>query len=163
MRSWVVLLIALSASAVPALAQPSETCTSADLGISDTFPIGGFTPVADDDFAMTGTGCSEEGSDLAVCFTPTDDCTVTILCGIDTGTSAVNVFDGPCSSSPAACSASQSGSPGEISSVALVGGQNTCVVCEFSDPGLAEFSVVATAGDCGSLPVELMSFSVEGE
>ncbi|MCP3961515.1 MAG: hypothetical protein GY719_27040 [bacterium] len=154
----IFFVLALLAGA--AQAQPSEDCTNVDLGGSDSFPSGGF-PVTVDDFTMSGS-CAEQGVDSAVCFTTENDCTVDILCENDTGMQSINVFTGPCVASQSTCTASATGQVPSLTGFALTGGQNTCVVCEYSGLGLQEMNITETVpGACGTLPVELLSFEIE--
>lgn len=151
------LLLVVSAQAQP----PTENCTGADLDGGDMFPfMGSITPVTND-FAMTGSFCGgEEGTDAVVCFTPTTSCNVDITC---THSGSVNVFVGPCTSSPASCVDSNNGSGSvTISDLNLTAGQNVCVVCEGTDSmEVTEVTIAELSGPCGPLPVDLQSFEIE--
>ncbi len=155
---FVALLALFSASAQ---AQPAEDCTGADLGSGDMFPLNGQIAPSSDDFSMTGTGCLEQGVDSVVCFTPTNNCTVTVSCEGDSGTQSANLFVGPCNTSPGSCTNSTSGSAATIAGIALTAGQNVCLVCEHSSPTLNDVIITEDAGSCGALPVALQSFEVE--
>ena len=167
-------LILLLLVATPALAQPpAETCGAGDsLGGTDMLPFNGSLAPGANDFAMTGAGCAESGFDHVTCFTPQNSCTVTATCSLATLAEraqapevlqvGVNVVQGPCSTSPASCSASDSGTGGgTVVGVALTAGTNYCFVCESGVSSSLALDVQATAGDCGALPVELVSFEVQ--
>ena len=173
MRAYSPLILFLLV-ATPVFAQPpAETCGAGDsLGGADMLPFNGSLPPGVNDFTMTGTGCTENGFDHVTCFTPQNSCTVTATCslasvaeraqapeGLQVG---VNVVQGPCSTAPASCSASNSGSTiGTVVGVALTAGTNYCFVCESGASSSVALDVQATAGDCGALPVELVSFEVQ--
>ncbi len=162
-RTRFIFILAFAlASAVSALGPPpSETCTLADLDGMDTFDWSDGIGVSANDFTLPGATCTELGIDEAVCFTPTSGCTVTIECEFDSGNLSVNVFTGPCTLTPAECTHTTAPGTPSLAGVVLTGGQNTCVVCE-SDGGstFASINLTQTAGDCGALPVGLLSFGV---
>ena len=162
---WTVGTVAISMLALAPLAsaQPSDTCTNANLGGGDTFPLSTFPPSATDDFTMTGVGCAEQGRDSVVCFSPTNSCVVTMTCGNDSGTQSANLYDAPCSTSPAACTATATGASAELTDVPLTGGVMVCFECEYSAAGgLPEMLITEqVTGACGALPVSLLGFTVE--
>ncbi|MEM7587284.1 MAG: hypothetical protein AAF560_28110 [Acidobacteriota bacterium] len=152
-----LFLVSASAGAQP----PAEDCTGADLTSSDTLPFFDSIIPTTDDFDMTGTGCVEEGVDSAVCFTPTNGCTVTVTCEGDSGVQTANVFTGSCTTSPTSCTNTASGAIATISGLVLSAGVNVCLICEYSSPTFNDVTITATSGDCGALPVDLQSFSIE--
>jgi len=76
---------------------------------------------------------------------------------------ATNLFQGACTTNPASCLASISGSGAQtIADTALTAGTQYCVVCsdQMSETSI-DLTIMINAGDCGASPVGLQSFSVE--
>lgn len=161
----ILLLFAAAAAAQP----PVDTCGADDsLTGADTLPQILAGVPASNDFNLSGTGCNEQGFDHVTCLTPTTDCTITAECSDGDITESVeglqigiSVFSGACNTSPASCldSTSGTGGSGQIN-VNVTGGTNYCFVCERGDTGVTTLSL-STAGDCGALPVDLQTFSVD--
>ncbi|MEM7583398.1 MAG: hypothetical protein AAF560_08470 [Acidobacteriota bacterium] len=140
---------------------PVESCTGADLGNSDMLNGGGFFDPSTSDFTMSGTGCTEQGVDSVLCFTPENSCDVRITCARDSGLNSVNVFTGACTAVPAMCSNTASGTGSASVDVTLSAGVNVCVVCEYAGTGGdSRMAFSELSGDCGQLPVDLQSFSI---
>ena len=168
-----VLLLSLSFVG-PALAQ-SNTCDgNENIPGTSTLPphftVNQAAPGLTDTITLTGAGCIDQpgGDDFVACFIPTNSCTVDISCfytPVGGGTSATNLYSGACSTSPASCIASTSGTgtPQTISGASLTAGTQYCVVCS-NNVNLTsiDMSMDATAGsDCGALPIQLQSFAIE--
>ncbi len=158
-------------AAIPALAQPSNTCDgNENLDGMDTLPQTLNLPAASltDTFTMSGGGCFEQaGDDMVVCFTPQNSCSVNISCFYTPaagGLTGTNLFQGPCSTNPPTCisSTSASGMAATISGASLTAGTQYCVVCSnnFALTSL-DVSITVAQGDCGALPVELQHFSID--
>ena len=159
-------MLVLAFTAMPAVAQPGEACDGTqELDGTDSLPqsFNVAAPVTAD-MDMTGTGCSEEESDIVVCFTPEFSCTLNIDCIHSGAAVSVNVFEGPCTTAPSSCLASNSGSGFASTIASLTGGTNYCIVCE-TDLGLGTINLDfdVDSGSCGALPVELQGFSVSGD
>lgn len=160
--------VAIALLTVPAFAQISDSCDGGQsLGSMDTFPQNLNLPAPlTNALTMTGASCNEQGVDSVTCFVPENDCTINITCNYTPGstTMAANLYEGPCAASPASCVASNSDtSPVSLASQNLTAGTEYCVVCESAANATAiEVDISETTpGSCGSLPVELMSFSVD--
>ncbi len=165
-RTRFVFVLAFALASVVSVAgpPPSENCTGADLSGTDMFDWSDFIGVSSNDFTLPGASCNEEGIDWAVCFTPTNGCTVDIFCEFDSGNHSINVFTGPCTLTPASCTHTTAATAfPSLTGVVLTGGVNTCVVCETTaaGSGAGTITINQTAGDCGALPVGLLSFGVE--
>ncbi len=159
-----VLAFALASVASAVGPPPSETCTDADLSGTDMFNWSDFVGISSNDFTLPGPSCTELGIDAAVCFTPTSGCTVEIFCEFDSGSQSINVFTGPCTLTPASCTHTTAATAfPSLTGVVLTGGVNTCVVCEHTSvgSGASTITINQTAGDCGALPVGLLSFGIE--
>jgi hypothetical protein len=104
-------------------------------------------------------------SDVVVCFTPQSACTVAFTCSASGGSNVrASILQGPCAPAFGSCLvAGADVVPANISTatLALTGGQSYCLVCQ-NTVGNGDFTVgaAATAGDCGALPVQLLSFGV---
>lgn len=171
------LLALLFLATTPAIAQPpATTCGLSDsLGSGDFFPIDATENTSSNDFTMTGTGCAEHGVDHVTCMTPTTSCTVNAQCSdnftlvpVETDRTlglqvAVNAVQGSCSTSPATCLDSGVGTgSGAITNLALTGGTTYCFVCEAGGSSIdLRLEIQAASGDCGALPVELLSLEIE--
>ncbi len=158
----------------PAFTQDmTETCAGQPtLDGSDTFGFVEAPAPASDDFAMSNcdawdpTNCSagSHGWDRVVCFTPTSNCTVLVENVTGNQGAAAHVFIGPCVSDPASCVASISEDDNAVllPSVSLIGGTQYCVVTERCGGASMSITINQIGGtDCGPLPVELQSFTVD--
>ena len=166
-----LLLLFSILAAVPALAQPSNTCDGNEsLDGADSLPqtlnlaAGSLT----DSFTMSGGGCLEQpGDDMVVCFTPENSCSVDIACFYTPsagGVTSNNLFQGPCSTSPSSCidSSSATGMAATISSASLTAGTEYCVVCSNNVSATSlDVTISVDQGNCGALPVELQHFSID--
>ena len=156
-------------------AQPSDTCTGAALDGSDNLPFNGATTPANASFNVSGIGCTNPGFALdgAVCFRPTNNCSVNFSCAFNSGSAYLNVRNvgaaacdaaaGPC----VATAALSGTSPNVISGIALTGGTSYCFICHTDDQvapfATQTFAITLADGSasCGALPVELQRFEVE--
>lgn len=151
----------------PAIAQLADSCLGAELDSSAMLPLSETSgPAISNAMTMSGAACEELGVDAVVCFEPELSCRADITCSVvDLGTLvSCNLVTGPCSSSPASCSASTLYAQSALlPGVDLTAGTHYCIVAEHDGAGSDAVSVeiVATAGTCGALPVELLSWSVE--
>lgn len=82
----------------------SEDCSTEPSLIGATLPVNALRMAMADDFAMTGIGCVpfdtlncgfQDGFDVVVCFTPSNDCEVVYQVATGIGV-ATHVFAGPC-------------------------------------------------------------------
>lgn len=160
------------------MAQSESCATEPSLNGSDMF---GFNPAPTpltDNFAMTGTGCvnfpstfvpavcaSNGGMDNVVCFTPTNSCDILIQSVTGNQGASVNIFSGMCQEPTSCLASAASTAPSHnsalISPISLTAGTQYCVVWERC--GSASHSLTINqinSTDCGSLPVELLNFSV---
>ena len=92
------------------------------------------------------------------CFTPQNSCTLTVTGegGASDANTRVAIASGMCSDAPAACTGSGSGNSVAVS---VTGGMQYCIYVETTSSQLIGFTLSGTG--CGTLPVELQSFSVE--
>ena len=161
----IVLLLATGSWAQP----PAETCGAGDsLSGSDMLPQTlSMTPTSND-FNLNGSGCVELGDDHVTCMTPASSCDVAASCadsvaplaprGLQIG---ISLVQGSCTTTPASCLASNSGTGGGSINFSLVGGTTYCFVCETGNSPVDVTLSLTTTGDCGALPVGLQSFEVE--
>ena len=161
----VALLAMIFAS--PALSQPPrDTCDgNENLSGMDMLPqmLSLPAPMAND-FTLPAATCNEIGPDHVTCFAPQNNCTVDITCRYVPATQVVsaNLMLGPCVTNPASCIGTATGTTATIVGASLTAGTQYCVVCEspVSITAMA-IDIVQNTGNCGSLPVELQSVSVE--
>jgi hypothetical protein len=163
-----LLRIALLAMilATPALSQPPrDTCDgSENLSGMDMLPqmLSMPAPMANN-FTLPAT-CNEIGLDHVTCFAPQNNCTVNITCRYVPATQVVsaNLMLGPCVTNPASCIGTATGTTATIVGASLTAGTQYCVVCEspVSITAMA-IDIVQNTGNCGDLPVELQSVSIE--
>lgn len=172
-RLIVGLVMVLSAGVLAA--QPSDDCTGAALDGSDTLSFNGATTPSNASFNVSGTGCTNPAFalDSAVCFRPTNNCSVNFSCAFNSGSAYLNVRNvgaaaceataGPCVAN-AALSAT---SPNVISNIALTGGTSYCFICHTDDQvapfATQTFTITLADGSasCGALPVDLQRFEVD--
>lgn len=162
---WTFCLWGLSLATVLA-AQPSNTCTGADLTGADTLPESGIVLDPSDDFSTTGAGCSSLGDDdWVACMVPENSCEVRLGCTSDASDQRPNVYAASCGSIGAGTPCLASASVAATVDVALTGGTEYCFVCDSNGIGSSQaggLSLTAINGtDCGSLPVSLQSFSID--
>lgn len=128
---------------------PSSSTLDITSSNSNPVPNGSASPSA-----CGGNGTFQDG---VKCFTPQNSCTVTI-----TGNGAVNGADtivsiasGACGDTPVSCT-----SDGDNSlTTALTGGTQYCFYIETTTSQLIGYTLSGTG--CGTVPVEVMSFSIE--
>jgi hypothetical protein len=174
LASLVVVAVALVSFARPAAGGVQvfqEACAGATLTGSDMLPITD-TAVAGGDADFTVAASCQLGatafSDVVVCFTPQNSCTVSFSCNATGGSNVrASIVQGPCAGTFASCLAAGTDVvPPEFSlaSLALTAGQSFCFVCQ-NTVGNGSFnpSITETAGSCGALPVELESFRIEDD
>ncbi len=167
-------------TALAAAAQPSDSCDgSQNLTGLDTIPHSMGQTASTNALDMSASTCSEQGLDHVTCFVPENSCTLQLSCGaIRRGLQvAINIYDletavprntpqagpGACTTAPAGCIASNSGTgAGSLSGVSLTGGVEYCVVCE-AGGGTPLFLQLEMSGSstCGALPVTLQGFSID--
>ena len=161
----VALLAMIFAS--PALSQPPrDTCDgNENLSGMDMLPqmLSLPAPMAND-FTLPAATCNEIGPDHVTCFAPQNNCTVDITCRYVPATRVVsaNLMLGPCVTNPASCIGTATGTIATIVGASLTAGTQYCVVCEspVSITAMA-IDIVQNTGNCGDLPVELQSVSIE--
>jgi hypothetical protein len=163
------VLISILLSATVALGQSfQESCSGADLDSSDALPISE-TGVngGDRDFTLPAS-CDLEHtpfSDIVVCFSPQNSCTVDFTCTASGGSRVrASIVQGPCSTTPVTClAAGPNVVPANPStaSLALTAGLNYCFICQ-NTVGNGDFTAsISTVGDCGALPAELLKYRIE--
>ncbi len=161
----VALLAMIFAS--PALSQPPrDTCDgNENLSGMDMLPqmLSMPAPMANN-FTLPAATCNEIGLDHVTCFAPQNNCTVDITCRYVPATQVVsaNLMQGPCVTNPASCISTATGTTATIVGASLTAGTQYCVVCEspVSITAMA-IDIVQNTGNCGDLPVELQSVSIE--
>jgi hypothetical protein len=160
-----LFLAILFVTATAVFGQPGATCDGSQeldgsyTGLQTFMLSAPFTG----DFTMTGTGCSEQGFDYVVCFTPENDCHLLIDCGHSGvgATVAANIYQGACSTSPASCISSASASDFGSTSADVTGGTHYCIVCETTtNSGTMSLDFGTDGGNCGAFPVEVQQFSI---
>jgi hypothetical protein len=145
-----------------------EDCTSATLTGAATLPFSDAGVAGGDrDFTLPA-GCqlgNTAFSDVVVCFTPQSGCTVAFACSASGGSNVrASILGGPCTASFANCLAAGADvvpAATSTANLALVAGQSYCFVCQ-NTIGNGDFTagVSATSGNCGALPVQLLSFGI---
>ena len=150
----VTLLVCLLPSLI-GFAQ-SEDCSTEPSLIGSFLPISTVLRPMANDLAMTGAGCDpfdtmdcgfQDGFDLVVCFTPSNDCAVAFRSGTGDLRVATHVFTGPCME-PTACLVS--GNTDTIFGVPLEGGTQYCFVAERCGTATMGFFIGEALGsDCG--------------
>lgn len=97
-------------------------------------------------------------TDGVKCFTPQNSCSLTITGegGASDANTRVAIASGACSDTPAACTGS--GATNSIAGFAVTGGVQYCIYVETTATQLIGFTLTGTG--CGTVPVELQSFSV---
>lgn len=150
-------------------AQFAEDCTGATLGGGDSMPIADVALNGGDaDFTVTN-GCelgATPFSDVVVCVTPENSCTVDFSCSNSGGShTRATVHEQACSANFSDCrmagAATTPSTPSTLS-VDLTNGHEYCFVCQ-NTVGNGAFTVNVTEqsmGACGALPVDLKSFSI---
>jgi hypothetical protein len=123
--------------------------TSANVNPS---PNGSVTP------ACLAASANQDG---VKCFTPQNSCSLTITGegGASDANTRVAIASGACSNTPASCTGS--GATNTISGFAVTAGTQYCIYVETTSSQLIGFTL--TGSGCGTLPVELQSFSVGSE
>lgn len=108
----------------------------------------------------TSCGINQANQDGLKCFTPQNSCTVTVTGkgGPNPLNTRVGIAAGPCSTTPASCTGS--GSSNSLT-VALTAGTQYCIYVETTTSQLIGYDLTVFSGNCGTLPVELMGFSVD--
>jgi hypothetical protein len=146
-----------------------ESCAGADLNSGDSLDISE-TAVSGGDRDFTLPASCDLGntpfSDIVVCFTPQNSCTVDFTCTATGGSDVrASIVQGPCSTNPVTCLvAGANVVPANPSTAAwaLVSGQNYCFICQNTiGNGSFNASISATVGDCGALPAELLKYRIE--
>jgi hypothetical protein len=162
-----LVLVVLLGTATAVFGQPSATCDGSqelDGSFMDAETFLDSAPFTND-FTMTGIGCSEQGFDYVVCFTPQFDCNLLIDCGHSGvgATVSANIYQGACSTTPATCASSGSGSDFGSTSFAVTSGTHYCIVCETTvNSGIMSLDFGSDGGNCGAFPVEVQGFSISG-
>ena len=172
-----VLFAASVFVAAAAEAQPADDCSGpAQLTGASTLPFAGSLTPANLAFNTSGVGCTFAAGfqlDSAVCFVPTNNCTVDFTCthtgGSGTGVGTVNVSNvggGACTTAvvPCVAGATTASSPTSVTNVSLTAGTNYCFICHSDGQAPADlqgFSITINTGNCGALPVELLKVGVE--
>lgn len=150
-----VILIAYLILSLCAFGQ-SEDCSTEPSLIGHTLPINVLVNPQADDFDMAGLGCEpfdhascdfQEGFDVVVCFTPSNDCEVVFQIATGDIRTATHVFAGSCEE-PLGCIASANS--GTMTGILLQTGVQYCFVAERCGDALTNF-VIGAAGDsdCG--------------
>ena len=134
----------------------SEDCSTEPSLIGSSLPINTVHSPMANDLAMTGAGCDpfdtqgcgfQDGFDVVVCFTPSNDCEVVFQVATGSPIVATHVFSGPCME-PTECLVS--GNIDTNFGILLEGGTQYCFVAERCGDATMNFVVGATNGtDCG--------------
>jgi len=171
------LLSSLLAGATWAAITVGEDCTDADAPPGETLPQGplftmGVPASVDFDFTTGAPGnlCNpaEAGPDSVICFTPSMGCFVFGLTCAASDATAMTMkilsVGGPpaCNETSPTCVSNGSGTNSVNANFVLNGGENYCFVCNADSGSTADHMWnLSPLGDCGTVPVELQSYSVE--
>ena len=174
-----LLFLAVVSLATPAFAQLAltDTCTGQPTGTStDMGPlliIPGVPANSLDNLDTTGTSCSNlSGFDAVTCFVVESGCTSSFTFSPPLASTAfvtINVViqpgTGSCSDAPPACDGGAiSANPGDSATTASVDIEAGSLVCLYTASTVADEGTLLSSGtfaDCGRLPVEVQSFTVE--
>lgn len=158
-----LLLTLLLAQSVAA--QPADNCSSMNVATGPVMlPFDGTALSAADDIDMASCGGETMGvsPDVVTCFTPQNSCSVNITCTGSSGNLTMGITSGvACSSAPNPCTTFSGGSTLSSGAFAVTMGTMYCVYCQKSGMGTLDTDIALSSGDCGLLPVELLSFSIE--
>ena len=150
-----------------AAAQPADNCSGpfAVSGMNVNSFSGTFVGPLDDIDMTTCGGVGGEGSnDVVMCFTPQNDCSPTITCTISSGGNVdMGIASGACSDTPSCMVGSTfTGNPTASSGAfPVMNSVQYCVYCQRRSGMGGNLTTTISSTDCGALPVELFSFSIE--
>ena len=170
---WIAFSVLLLASWLPVFGQATDSCdpqptiddsSTGTQGLNFNVLAGNVTF---NTFDTSALGCSDIGGpDSVVCFQTQNTCTPTLrLRAPENQTAAMSVVVGAqCTASPVGCDDSGTASNGAsvvVSTVQLPAGAPVCAYFAVTGGTNANFQLL-TADACGTLPVKIQRFVIEG-